>query len=123
MNRVTHFEIAATDPEKSAIFYREVFGWNVATWPGAEEYWTLTTGPQSDEGIDGGMFRAKSPEQPRVSVSVLVDSIDAHIAKVVEHGGKIVVPKRAVHGVGCLAYFLDCDGAMFCLHEPEPESR
>ena len=31
-NRVVHFEIQATDPERAAKFYREVFGWQIDKW-------------------------------------------------------------------------------------------
>ena len=29
MNRFTHFELATDDLEKTASFYREVFGWKI----------------------------------------------------------------------------------------------
>ena len=41
MNRFTHFELATTDLEKTAAFYREVFGWQVEKWEGPVEYWLV----------------------------------------------------------------------------------
>ncbi|MCC6796316.1 MAG: VOC family protein [Candidatus Hydrogenedentes bacterium] len=117
MNRVTHFEIAAANPEKAAQFYREVFGWNVAGWPGDDEYWTLTTGPETEEGIDGGVYGKKNDAQQPVTVSVSVNSIDDYVARVIARGGRVVVPKREISGVGWLAYCCDCDGVVFCLHQ------
>ncbi|WP_369010058.1 VOC family protein [Alkalihalobacillus sp. TS-13] len=32
MNRVIHFEIQVPEPEKSAAFFKNVFGWKVEKW-------------------------------------------------------------------------------------------
>jgi predicted enzyme related to lactoylglutathione lyase len=32
MNRITHFEIATGEIEKTAAFYRDVFGWQIQRW-------------------------------------------------------------------------------------------
>lgn len=117
MNRVTHFEIASGNPDKTAAFYREVFDWNIAKWPGADKYWTISTGPDAEEGIDGGIYRKRAELDQPVSVSILVDSIDQCIERVRAQGGTVLVPKRAIEGVGWLAYCRDCDGTLFCLHQ------
>lgn len=57
MNRVVHFEINATDPERAARFYCDVFGWDIKEWavPGIEvsqqdRYWLVSTGPGDAPG-------------------------------------------------------------------------
>ena len=42
MNRFTHFELAAADLEKTAAFYRAVFGWQIEKWAGPVDYWMVT---------------------------------------------------------------------------------
>ena len=68
MNRVVHFEIHAADPERAAKFYREVFGWEIAEWiipgvklPEENRYWTVTTGPDDQPGINGGIVIRRGP--------------------------------------------------------------
>src|SRR5947199_4510 len=34
---VVHFEIPANEPERAAKFYRELFGWEISRWGGAED--------------------------------------------------------------------------------------
>ena len=56
MNRFTHFELASGDLEKTAAFYREVFGWDIQKWEGPVDYWLVTTGDASTPGINGGLM-------------------------------------------------------------------
>jgi catechol 2,3-dioxygenase-like lactoylglutathione lyase family enzyme len=51
MGRGIHFELNADDPERAAQFYRRVFGWTIDKWDGPEDYWLVTTGPESEPGI------------------------------------------------------------------------
>ena len=60
MSRVVHFEIHAGDPERAVGFYTKILGWKFERW-GTEEYWLITTGPDSQPGINGG-FYAKDTE-------------------------------------------------------------
>lgn len=109
MNRVTHFEIPAADPEKVAKFYTDVFGWTFTKWDGPMEYWMVTTGDASQPGINGGLMRREDPDQPVTNV-VDVPSVDECLDKIAASGGEVVVPKMAVPGVGWIAYFKDPDG-------------
>jgi uncharacterized protein len=68
MNRIIHFEIGATNPERAAKFYRAVFGWNINEWvmPGVQmkdenRYWLVTTGPENEPGINGGLVFRHGP--------------------------------------------------------------
>ena len=58
MNRFTHFEFATHDCEKTAAFYRAVFGWKVEKWEGPVDYWMVTTGDEKTLGINGGLMEA-----------------------------------------------------------------
>jgi pimeloyl-ACP methyl ester carboxylesterase len=58
MNRFTHFELATTDLEKTAAFYRAVFGWKVDKWEGPVDYWLVSSGDASTPGINSGLMQA-----------------------------------------------------------------
>ncbi len=112
MPRVVHFEIPADDPERTASFYQDVFGWQFEKWRGPEDYWLINTGSDAEPGINGGMLRKRLPEAGTVN-TIDVLSVDDYSARITEHGGKIVVPKLAVPGVGWLAYCEDPEGNVF----------
>jgi uncharacterized protein len=115
--RVMHFEIQADDPERCGRFYASVFGWAVTRWSGGD-YWLVDTGREPCPGIDGGLMKRRDPAG-HVCNTVVVESVDRHAALVVEHGGRIVVPKMPVPGVGWLAYGTDTEGNVFGMMEPD----
>ncbi len=119
MNRITHFELVTSDFEKTAAFYRAVFGWKVDKWEGPVDYWVITSGDASTPGINGGLMSAGGPFTGTVN-TIEVDDIDDLIAKVLANGGEIIFPKDVIPGVGYLAYFRDSTGSILGLHQADP---
>ena len=118
MLRVNHFELPADDPEKLVAFYEGVFGWTIKKWDGPMDYWLIMKGPKDEPGIDGGIAR-RSEGDSGVINSIDVPSVDDYIAKIEGVGGSVVAPKRAIPGVGYLAYCKDPDGNVFCIMEED----
>lgn len=128
MPRVVHFEIQAENPERAVAFYREVFGWTFNQW-GGQDYWLITTGPDSEPGINGGLMRRRGPA-PSVGqpvnayvCTVQVPSVDDYAVKAAAHGGNLVVPKMPIPGVGWLVYVVDPEGNIFGMHEVDPAAK
>lgn len=120
--RVAHFEISADDPERAAQFYTDVFGWQFKKWEGPVEYWLITTGDDTEPGINGGLMKRMNPQATTVNI-ITVPSADTFIDKIVEKGGSIVVPKNAVPGVGYMAYCQDTEGNTFGIMEPDETAQ
>jgi predicted enzyme related to lactoylglutathione lyase len=121
MSRPVHFEIMAADPARAQRFYTNVFGWEIKKWDGPEDYWLVTTGPDDQAGINGGI--AKSQGEPLTVNTVEVASIDEVAEKVTANGGKVVVPKMAIPGVGYQLYCQDTEGILFGLHQVDPSAK
>jgi predicted enzyme related to lactoylglutathione lyase len=119
--RVIHFEFAADNPERAAKFYREVFGWEATKWGGPMDYWLVKTGPDGP-GIDGGILRYQD-KMPRTINSVEVKSVDEYIEKATRSGGKIAKPKMSIPGVGYQAYFLDTEGNVVGVFQPDASAK
>ncbi len=128
MNRPVHFEIHATDPERMAKFYAEVFGWNVRHIP-EFNYWMFDTGDGNGSGINGGMVKRmgeKPPANCPVSAFVCslgVASVDEAMTKALANGATVALPKMAIPGVGYQAYVKDPDGNILGLHQPDPSAK
>ena len=120
-NRVVHFEIPCNDPQKTMDFFSQVFGWTFQQF-GTEEYWLAITGNEKDHGINGGIMKKRDPQQPLAN-SVNSEDIDGDMKKIELAGGKIVVPKMAIPGVGWLAYFTDPDGNIHSLHQADAKAQ
>jgi hypothetical protein len=121
MNRFTHFEFATPDREKTAVFYRAVFGWKVEKWEGPVDYWLVTTGNGDTPGINGGLMQADDQMSGTIN-TIQVDDIDAAIAKVKTHGGAIILEKQPIPGVGYQAYFKDSTGIIVGIHQADPKA-
>jgi uncharacterized protein len=122
MGRVVHFEIHASDPQRAIKFYEAVFGWKITKWEGPIEYWLIKTG-DGPPGIDGAILpRSGVPEEqapPKGFVcTVAVDAIDQAISAIETAGGKIVVPKWEIPGVGTIAYAHDTELNVFGVLQP-----
>jgi len=122
MLRVVHFEINADDPERAVKFYQQVFGWEIKKWNGPIDYWLVMTGPNDQPGIDGGIMKRANPEATTYN-TVNVPSVDEFSKKIIEHGGKIVVPKMAVPGVGYMAYCADTEGNVFGIMQEDTTAK
>lgn len=123
MPRVVHFEIAADDPERASKFYSEIFGWEIKNWGGPVDYWLASTGSADEPGIDGAItWRQSSPSQAIVN-TIAVTSIDNFIKEIEAHGGKIVMPKQPIPGVGYHAVCLDTEGNTFGIMQNDISAR
>lgn len=118
--RVVHFEIPADDFGRASEFYRSAFGWEISKMPDME-YAMLGTAPSDENGapaepgaINGGMLKRDSDRNAPI-VTIDVDDIEQALAKVVELGGRMVMPKQDVLGMGYSAYFTDSEGNLMGL--------
>ena len=122
-DRVIHFEIEADEPERLKKFYGDAFGWQYYPFGDpASPYWLTDTGSEPMPGIDGGILKKNMPEGGVINV-IRVDSVDASLEKIRDAGGTVCVPKRAVPGVGYLAYCLDPEENVFGLMQPDMDAK
>ncbi len=108
MPRPVHFELPVEDQARAAAFYENVFGWDIQQWEGAP-YWLVTSGPDSEPGINGAL--GQKSEDFAVPVFVIeVPDIEAAMAAVEEAGATVIVGKLPIPGIGYSAYFIDPEG-------------
>ncbi|HEX5575852.1 MAG TPA: VOC family protein [Gemmatimonadales bacterium] len=105
---VVHWEFWSEDPGRISEFYEQVFGWDIRTIPNMD-YRLVETG--GEPGIKGGIMKPKAGPWPaKMAFYIDVDDIDSYSERIREAGGRIVVGKRNVPGVGELSLFEDPDG-------------
>jgi uncharacterized protein len=120
MVTIVHFEIPSDNIERSKKFYHELFGWKIDKWSGSDstmEYWMITTtDDKGNEALRGGMMKRQNPQQG-ITNFIGVDSIDDYSSKVQQLGGKILVRKTPVSGMGFFAVCLDTENNSFAIWE------
>ena len=128
MPRPIHFEIQAQDPERAIRFYTDLLGWQFQRWE-KNDYWLIVTGPEGQPGINGGFLpRRGDPPAEMQAVNAFVCTVDVpqldeSLGRVESLGGRIVVPKMPVPGVGWLAYAKDTEGNIIGLMQPDQSAH
>ena len=131
-NRLIHFEIHASDTDKVAGWYRDVFGWEIKKWDNPMiDYWVVMTGPEgtSEPGINGGIVKRQGPaptSNAPVSSFVCtigVPNVDNHIKKIINAGGTLALPKMTIPGLAWLAYCKDIDGNLFGIYQDDKNAK
>lgn len=119
---IIHFEIPAENVERLRKFYSTLFGWKIERSPGPVDYWLVETVPVDEKGktvrmgVNGGMMKKQNSEHKPVNY-IAVESVDEYSKRIEKLGGKIVVPKMQVPGVGWWALAIDPDGTQFAILE------
>jgi uncharacterized protein len=124
---IVHFEIPANDIEKLKKFYMDLFGWTMNKYPGPTVYYLVGTVPVDENimmpirpGVNGGLYDKKDaamPEQAKPTNYISVESVEEYSRKVEALGGKIVVTKMEIPGLGWWALALDPEGNHFGMLE------
>lgn len=113
---VVHWEFWSKNPEKCSDFYRAAFGWDIQHIP-AMNYHMVQTGGEG--GINGGIMKPQDGPWPgNMAFYIQVDDLDAFAGKVKAAGGKLVVEKMEVPGVGQISLFEDTDGRVIGMFKP-----
>ncbi|GAA4114171.1 VOC family protein [Knoellia locipacati] len=130
MTRAIHFEIHAADVPRAVAFYTDVFGWETEDWSefAGMPYVGVTTGPEDQPGINGAIMQRQGPNpEPGgpVAGSVLTmgsDDFDATAAKALAAGATVALEKHALPGMAWQGYFIDTEGNVFGVHQPDPDA-
>lgn len=114
MSGIVHVELSAEDPKAAGKFYEELLGWKIEI---DERFDYVQFG--GDEGAIGGGFNKigeNNTEAGTVVPYASTDDIEATLAKAESMGGKTLVEKSEIPGVGWFAIFLDPSGNQIGLY-------
>lgn len=109
---IVHIDLSADNTGAAGQFYNEVFDWKIMAFP-EMNYCTFAAeggpgGGFNQIGIDlGGTFQVSAGS---VLIYVATDDIDATLARAEELGGKRLLEKTEIPGMGWYAIFADPTG-------------
>ena len=104
---IVHIDLAADDPKASSKFYADVFGWKTEEMP-EMNYITFDA-----EGGPGGGFNPTESADTNpgdILIYIQTEDIEASLADIEAAGGKTLLPKSEIPGIGWYALFADLTG-------------
>ena len=111
-NTLAHFAINADDVEQARAFYSKVFGWTFAAW--APGFYQIEAKDSPVRGaLQGRRELVKGQRMIGFECTFAVESIDTTAEAVKAAGGKVVLDRSVIPGVGTLMFFTDLDGNVF----------
>ena len=130
MPRPVHFEIHASDVARAQAFYGAAFGWTFEDWSeyAGTPYIGVRTG-EDQPGIDGAIMRRQGEDpahgQPVMGavLTVGVEDYDATEAAILGAGGTVALAKHALPGMAWQGYYLDTEGNVFGIHQPDEQAK
>jgi uncharacterized protein len=117
---VVHFAIHADDLERARRFYQGVFGWRFEGFGSSDlsSFCKIKNSAGEEPGIIGAMQDRRFNVLPQpvlgYECSISVEDVDATAAAVEASGGKVLMPRTAISGVGWLIKFRDTEGNLAC---------
>jgi predicted enzyme related to lactoylglutathione lyase len=127
-NQLAHFAIHADDLERARKFYGGVFGWSFQGYGDSMADFCQIQDAAGKMLSPLGAIQARkfnSVPQPVIGFecSIYVDDLDAAARAIEANGGKIVMPKTAIPGVGWIVKFLDTEGNLACAVKYDPAAK
>jgi len=114
MGNVRHFSINADDLTRARRFYERVFAWKFEPW-GPPGFFMIATGGAKDSGVLGSLQKRRElvPGQRMNGFECTIaveEGVEKVAAAVKANGGRILMEKATIAGVGDLIFFEDPEG-------------
>jgi hypothetical protein len=114
---IVYFQLGATDVEAAAVFFREVFEWDIEAPTGGVT--AIDTGAgqvlPNDIFVTGSLRQLSPDAEPFTSLYVRVADLDATIERAAARGARVIVPRTDRPGQATVAVIRAPTGHTFGL--------
>ena len=115
-HKIVHWELMGPDADKLGAFYNNLFGWELQSYEGIDNYNMVD---EKQAGI-GGAIGAGNEHMPNYqTIYIQVESVDEHLGKAEANGGTTVLPRTVVPGAVTFGLFNDPAGNLVGVVEAE----
>lgn len=110
MYELTHFAINADDVQQARRFYRETFGWEFSAW-GPPGFYRIEADTPGGPGVTAALQQRRDLIAGRpvagFESTVAVPDVAAVTAAALAAGGRVLMEKTTIEGVGDLVWLAD----------------
>ncbi len=92
-------------------------------------YFGVVTGDPNEPGINGALMQRQgvSPEPGQAlngyACTMGVEDYDSTETIILNNGGKVALPKYALPGMAWQGYYIDTEGNIFGIHQPDENAK
>jgi hypothetical protein len=115
-HKIVHWELMGPDGDKLAAFYSNLFGWELQSYPGMDDYNVVDA---EKSGVGGAIGTGNEDMPSYQTIYIQVASVDEHLGKAEANGGATVVPRTVVPGTVAFGLFSDPAGNLIGVVEEE----
>jgi predicted enzyme related to lactoylglutathione lyase len=127
MPNIAHFSINADDVPRAKRFYEQSFGWKFHAWGPPKFYMIDTTAAGEQPGIHGSLQGRRELLAGTRTIgfecTINVPSLDDTATAIVAAGGRVIMEKSIIVGVGALMFFQDTEGNVFGVMQPDANAE
>jgi predicted enzyme related to lactoylglutathione lyase len=112
MPRLTHFAINADDVDAARVFYRQAFGWQFAPW-GPPGFYRLDADDPAGPGVTAAIQQRRdllAGPTTGFECTVGVEDVDRTMNAAMAAGGRVLMDRTTIAGVGHLVWLADPSG-------------
>ncbi len=118
---VVFWELASHDMEKSVMFFRTVFDWEIV-FDERVGFYIVKTAPVPVD-MEGGIFTLKQAKLPFLTMYIRVEDIDERAKLIAESGGLIVEEPFDIGSGTKICLFNDPSGVTFAMIQAAPKTK
>lgn len=113
MPRLAHFAINADDVDVTRRFYATTFGWQFAPW-GPPGFYRVEADDAAGPGVTAALQQRRDLIPGHLTTgfecTVAVDDVDQTLKAAVTAGGRVLMDRTTIAGVGHLIWLADPSG-------------
>jgi predicted enzyme related to lactoylglutathione lyase len=111
--KIVNFHLPADDVDRAAAFYRAVFGWEFAPYPGSAVPYLVLQDAENGAGVPAAITRRQEIiKAPTPTIDV--ENVDQAMIEVVMNGGQQGQVQN-IPGLGRFGYAIDSEGNIIAL--------
>jgi predicted enzyme related to lactoylglutathione lyase len=126
MNALSHIAINADDVAVTRDFYARTFGWHFSPW-GPPGFYRVAADDPAGPGLTAALQQRRDllPDRPTTGFecTVGVPDLDATVSAAQKAGGRVLVERTTITGVGHLAWLADPSGNVVGAMQYDPTAE
>ena len=127
MPNIYHFAINADDVSRARRFYEQALGWRFSAW-GPPDFYMIETERNGEEtglrgSLQGRRELVKGQRMTGFECTIAVPNLDDTAAAIKAAGGRVIMEKSIIVGVGALMFFQDTEGNSFGVIQPDAKAE